>query len=299
MKRERDTSLHDPQKMYPNEEFPMQKQEGPGLTGKMDVTPDSGEETYVGSGRLKGRRALITGGDSGIGRAIAIAYAREGADVAINYLPEEQEDADSLAEVFRKDGMELIMIPGNLREEKENDRIVKEAVSKLGGLDILVLNAGVQIAQKDIADITAEQLNNTFGVNVYSTIFMSKAAIPHMPPGSVIITTGSAEYFTPNKVLLDYAASKFAVVGFTIALSKQVIDKGIRVNTVCPGPVWTPLEVSGGNPDEGIPVHGLDTPLKRPAQPVELAGVYVFLASNEASYVTGEIYGVTGGLSRG
>jgi len=173
----------------------------------------------------------------------------------------------------------------------------EEAIEKLGGLDILIPNAAVQIAQKDIADLTAGQIEKTFAVNVFSPMYLSKAALPHMPAGSSIIFTGSAEYYTPNKTLLDYAASKSALVAFSIGLSKQVLDKGIRVNTVCPGPIWTPLEVSGGNPDEGIPIHGLDTPMKRPGQPIEMAGIYVFLASDEATYVVGEVYGVTGGLS--
>ncbi len=286
-----------PQKAYHHHEVPMQKQENTGSNRKMDPQPDSGEDSYIGHDRLKGRKALITGGDSGIGRAIVIAFIREGAEVAINYLPEEQEDADDLADFLDKENKPLILIPGDLTEEKSCIEIVQKANKMLGGLDILVLNAGVQIAQEDIADITEEQLKKTFNVNVFSSFYMTKAAIPLLPAGSSIIFTGSAEYYTPNKLLLDYAASKHALVGFSIGLSKQLIDKGIRVNTVCPGPVWTPLEVSGGNPDENIPKHGLDTPLKRPAQPVEMVGAYVFLASNEASYVTGEVYGVTGGLS--
>ena len=289
--------LKHPQKMYHNEEFPMQKQNPPGLHHKMRPIPDSGEESYVGHGRLTGRKALITGGDSGIGRAIAIAYAREGADVVINYLPEEQKDADSLVALLKKEDKKVILIPGDIRKEKVCKNIIEEAYKKMNGLDILVLNAAVQVAHGDITKLTSRQVKKTFEVNVFSMIYLSKAAIPHLPPGSSIICTASAEFYTPNKLLLDYAASKYAVVGFSIGLSKQVIDKGIRVNAVCPGPIWTPLEISGGNPDEGIPVHGLDTPMKRPGQPIEMAGIYVFLASNEASYVTGEVYGVTGGLS--
>ncbi|MCD8179239.1 MAG: SDR family oxidoreductase [Tannerellaceae bacterium] len=293
----KDTSLQNPLTMYPHEKFPMQKQEAPGLDSKMFPVPDCGEETYVGANRLTGRKALITGGDSGIGRAVAIAFMREGATVAITYLPEEEADAKSLAELFRQEGKELISIARDLRQEKDCREAVKEATGKLGGIDILVLNAAVQTAQTDINKLSAEQIQKTFEVNVFSPIYISKAAIPYLPAGASVIFSASAEYYTPNKMLMDYAASKGAVVAFSIALSKYLIDKGIRVNAVCPGPVWTPLEVSGGNPDEGIPVHGLDTPMKRPAQPVELAGIYVFLASNESTYVVGEIYGVTGGLS--
>lgn len=297
MKREKKTLEH-PQKLYHSEEFPQQKQKAPGLHSKMKPVPDSGEESYVGHGRLEGRKALITGGDSGIGRAVAIAYAREGADVVINYLPEEQEDAQSLADLLTSENRRIVLLPGDLRKEETCIRIVKEAYEALDGLDILVLNAGVQVAREDISQLSALQFRNTFEVNVFSVFYMSKAAIPLMPPGSSIIVTASAEFYTPNKLLVDYASSKFAVVGFTIALAKQSIDKGIRVNAISPGPVWTPLEVSGGNLDEDIPSHGQDTPIKRAGQPIEMTGLYVFLASNEASFITGEIYGATGGLSR-
>ncbi len=289
--------LQNPTEKFHHDRFPMQKQDPPGIQAKMNPVPDCGERSYVGHGLLKGRKALITGGDSGIGRAAAIAYAREGARVAINYLDVEQEDADSLKELLAGEGIDFVQVPGDLRDEQECARIIKEAHEKLGGMDILVLNAAVQVARMDIAEITAEQLHKTFEVNVYSLVYLCRAAVPLLPEGSSVIVTGSAEYYTPNKMLLDYAASKFAAVGFSIGLSKQLIDKGIRVNVICPGPVWTPLEVSGGNPDEWIPKHGLDTPLKRPGQPVELSGLYVFLASDQASYVTGEVYGVTGGLS--
>lgn len=275
----------------------MQKQEAPGLQSRMDPVPDCGEESYQGHCLLEGRKALITGGDSGIGRAVAIAFAREGARVAINYLEQEQSDADSLAELLRREDKELCMLPGDLREIDTCRRIVEEAYQKLGGLDILVLNAGVQTAAKDIAAIDPEQVRRTFEVNVYAPLFMAQAAVPLLPSGASIVITASAEYYTPNKLLLDYAASKSAVTALGVALSKYLLEKGIRVNSVCPGPTWTPLEVSGGNPEEDIPRHGVDTPLKRAAQPAEMAGIYVFLASDEASYITGEIYGITGGLS--
>ncbi len=289
--------LVNPLSMYPHEEFPMQKQNPPDLQKSMKPIPDSGEESYEGHGRLQGRKALITGGDSGIGRAVALAYMREGAQVTITYLPGEQEDAESLASLLEKEGRKLIKIPADLRTEEECIRVIKESRDLMQGLDILVLNAAVQKACTDLAKLTAEQIHHTFEVNVYSPIYLCKAVLPYLPAGASVIFTGSAEYYTPNMMLIDYAASNSALVAFSLAFSKLVIEKGIRVNTVCPGPVWTPLEVSGGNPDEDIPRHGLDTPMKRPGQPVELAGVYVFLASNESTYVTGEIYGVTGGLS--
>lgn len=275
----------------------MQKQEAPGLQSRMEPVPDCGERSYVGTGRLEGRKALITGGDSGIGRAVAIAFAREGARVAINYLDVEQSDADSLADLLRAEGKELVQLPGDLREPETCSRIVREACEQLGGLDILVLNAGVQQAVTDIAQIDVEQVRDTFSVNVFAPLFMAQAAVPLLPSGASVIITASAEYYTPNKLLLDYAASKSAVTAFGVALSKYLLEKGIRVNSVCPGPTWTPLEVSGGNPDEDIPRHGVDTPLGRAAQPAEMAGIYVFLASEAASYITGEIYGITGGLS--
>lgn len=289
--------LKHPREKYRSGEFPMQKQDAPGLQSRMEPVPDSGEESYMGRGRLRGRKALITGGDSGIGRAVAIAYAREGACVAINYLSEEQSDADSLAEILRADGAEPVLLPGDLRKASVCRRIVKEAYKQLGGLDILVLNAGAQQAVTEIARLTEEQIRRTFEVNVFAPIFMAQAAVPLLPTGAAILITASAEYYTPNKVLLDYAASKSAVTAFGVALSKYLLEKGVRVNSICPGPTWTPLEVSGGNPDEDIPQHGVDTPLGRAAQPAEMAGLYVFLASDEASYITGEIYGITGGLS--
>lgn len=275
----------------------MQKQEAPGLQSRMDPVPDCGEESYKGHGLLEGRKALITGGDSGIGRAVAIAYAREGADVAINFLDVECPDAESLAGLLGKEGKRIELLPGDLCECETCRRVVTEAHRRLGGLDILVLNAGVQQAATDIADITEEQVHRTFAVNVFAPLYLAQAAVPLMPSGAAIVITASAEYYTPNKLLLDYAASKSAVTAFGVALSKYLLEKGIRVNSVCPGPTWTPLEVSGGNPDEAIPRHGADTPLNRAAQPAEMAGIYVFLASDAASYITGEIYGITGGLS--
>lgn len=283
-----------PQEMYHPGEYEKQQQEAPGLEAKMKPVPDGGEKVYEGTGRLRGRKAFITGGDSGIGRAVAIAYAREGAQVAINYLPAEEEDAKSLEELLQLEDMEVILVPGDLSQEQTAIDVVEEAIDKLGGLDILVLNAAVQISVDQISELSIEQIRYTFDVNVIAVMLMAKAAIPKMPEGSSIIITSSSQYYTPSAHLLDYAASKSAVAAFGVALAKQVIDKGIRVNVVCPGPVWTPLEVAGGQPLEKIPAFGQDTALKRSAQPVEMAGIYVFLASDAATYVVGEIYGLTG-----
>lgn len=290
-------TLNDPRKLYFDGKFKRQKQDPPGLQCRMTPIPDCGEKSYEGHGRLRGRHALITGGDSGIGRAVAIAFAREGAAVAINYLPQEQEDADSLAEVLKADGLDLVQLPGDLRNLDFCRQVVCDAHSKLGGLDLLVLNAGVQTAQQNIADLTPEQVRRTFEVNVYAPIFLSQAAVPLMPSGSSVLITSSAEYFSPDGNLLDYASTKSADAAFGLALSKQLLEKGIRVNMVCPGRTWTPLQVTGGQPQDAIPCFGLGAAYGRAAQPAELAGVYVFLASDEASYVTGEIYGVTGGSS--
>lgn len=295
--KEEKSVLKDPRKLYFSGEFKKQRQEPPGLQSRMEPVPDCGENSYEGHGCLQGRCALITGGDSGIGRAVALAYAREGAAVAINYLAAEQEDADSLAGILRREGREIVCIPGDLCDEGFCRNLVREAYDKLGGLDLLVLNAGVQCAQKEIADLTSEQIRRTFEVNVFAVMFMAQAAVPLMPAGSSILISSSAEYFAPDGILLDYASTKAAVTAFGTALSKQLWSRGIRVNSICPGPTWTPLQIVGGQPEEAIPRFGLDAPLGRAAQPAELAGVYVYLASDEASYVTGEIYGVTGGIS--
>ncbi|MFP7495001.1 SDR family oxidoreductase [Terribacillus saccharophilus] len=289
----------DPKEQYYNDTFPKQSQNPPGLQKDMDPKPDCGEESYKGSGKLTGRKALITGGDSGIGRAAAIAYAREGADVAINYLPEEQPDADEVKELIEAEGRKAVLIPGDLRNERFNYKLVEEAVEQLGGLDILALVAGKQQAVEDIADLTTEQLKATFETNVYPLYWLTKAALPHLPAGSSIITTTSVEGFSPSPILLDYAATKSTIIGFTKGLAQQIADKGIRVNSVAPGPIWTPLQISGGQLPENIPGFGSsspETPIGRAGQPVELSSVYVFLASEESSYVTAQIYSITGGV---
>ena len=288
-------TLVDPRKAYYTDDFPRQRQEAPGVEEKMTPKPDAGERSYRGSGRLRGRKALITGGDSGIGRAVAIAYAREGADVAIGYLPSEQQDADTLRTLLEEEERRIELLPGDIRDEEVSRETVRRAAEKLGGLDILVLNAGMQQAVKHIEDLTTEQLRRTFETNVYPMFWMVQEALPCLRPGASIITTSSIEAFEPSPILLDYAATKSAIAGFTRALAKQLADKGIRVNSVAPGPVWTALQVTGGQPPEKIPEFGQSTPLGRAGQPAELAPVYVFLASEESSFVSAQVIGVTGG----
>lgn len=295
MENKSQNKMQNPLTQYRQDGFPKQIQEYPGVQGEMNPVPDCGEKSYVGSGRLKGRKALITGGDSGIGRAAAIAYAREGADIAINYMKEEQKDAESLVELLAKEGKKVILIPGDLRDEKFNKQMVKDAYEKLGGLDILALVAGKQVSKKDIEEITTEQLTDTFKINVFSLFWTVQAALPLLPAGTSIITCSSIQAYQPSPDLLDYAATKSAILNFSRGLAKQVAPKGIRVNCVAPGPIWTPLQISGGQQQEKLPKFGQETPLKRAGQPAELAGVYVFLASQESGYITAEVFGVTGG----
>lgn len=288
-------NLPNPLDQYYTGEFPLKKQSAPGLQSKMEPVPDCGEESYVGHGRLKDRKALVTGGDSGIGRAVAIAYAREGADVAINYLPSEQKDAEEVAGLIREAGRKAVLIPGDLSDEEFCKQMVQEANRQLEGLDIIALIAGKQVAVDNIEELTTEQFKKTFETNVFSLFWTVKEALPLLPPGATIITTSSTQAYQPGNELLDYAATKSAIIAFTRGLAKQIAPKGIRANIVAPGPVWTPLQVVGGQPDEKIPEFGQNTPLKRAGQPVELAAVYVLLASPESSFTTAEVYGVTGG----
>ncbi len=287
--------MQDPTKQYPMPKFDEQPQSAPGLARDMDPPPDHGEVSYQGFGRLLGRKALITGADSGIGRAVAIAFAREGADVVLSYLPDEEPDAKEVVELIRAAGRKAVPAPGDISDEQVCLRLVETAQRELGGLDILVNVAGKQTAVKAIADLTTAQFDATFRTNVYAMFWLCKAALPIMPAGGTIINTTSIQGYQPAPTLLDYASTKAAITCFTHALAKQVGDKGIRVNAVAPGPVWTPLQPSGGQPQEKIPDLGAQTPLGRPGQPAELAPIYVLLASQESSYVTGEIYGVTGG----
>ena len=280
---------------YPKPPFPKQEQPWPGLASKLDPPADHGEETYKGSGRLAGRKALVTGGDSGIGRAAAIAFAREGADVAINYLPAEEPDAKEVVELIRKAGRKAVAIPGDIKDEAFCKQLVERAVKEMGGLDILVNNAARQIAHESVLEITTGNFDETFKTNVYAMFWITKAAIPHMKPGAAIINTTSINAFDPNDTMIDYAATKGAIMIFTKGLAKQLAKKGIRVNAVAPGPVWTPLQVTGGQLPDAIPEFGKSTPMGRAGQPAELAGIYVLLASNEASFSSGQVFGAEGG----
>ncbi len=280
---------------YPKPPFVRQPQPWPGLASKMQPKPDHGEETYRGSGRLQDRKALITGGDSGIGRAAAIAFAREGADVAINYLPFEESDALEVIELIQAEGRRAVAIPGDIRSERFCETLVKDAAGALGGLDLLVNNAAHQTSQTSIEELSTEQFDATFKTNVYAMFWITKAALRHMQRGAAIINTTSIQAYDSSENLLDYAQTKAAQVAFTKSLAKQLAPRGIRVNAVAPGPVWTPLQPSGGQPPEKIEKFGEKTPMGRPGQPAELAGAFVLLASDESSYVTGEVYGVTGG----
>lgn len=288
-------TMRDPVTQYPRPPFEKQPQESPGLAKDMKPRPDHGEDSYVGFGRLKGRKALITGGDSGIGRAVAIAFAREGADLTLNYLPEEEEDAKEVLEITRASGVQVHTLPGDLKDEAFCKKLVDTAVEQMGGLDIVVNVAGMQAYQENILDITTEQFDETFKTNVYALFWICKAAVPHLPRGATIINTASIQAYEQSPILGDYAPTKSAIVGFTKVLAKQLADQGIRVNAVAPGPIWTPLQPSGGQPQEKVKEFGKNVPLGRPGQPAELASIYVFLASQESSYVTAEVFGVTGG----
>jgi NAD(P)-dependent dehydrogenase (short-subunit alcohol dehydrogenase family) len=267
----------------------------PGRTRDMNDQPDHGEDSYRGSGRLDGRRAIITGGDSGIGRAVAIAFAREGADILLSYLPDEESDAQETARLVTKAGRTVVTVAGDIRDEAHCSAIVERAVSDLGGLDILVNNAAYQMSQPGgILDITTEQFDRVVRTNLYAMFWLCKAAVPHLRPGSTIINTTSIQAYQPGGPLLDYATTKAAIVGFTKGLADDLGSKGIRVNAVAPGPVWTPL-IPATMPDDKVGSFGADVPLGRAAQPAELAPAYVFLASPESSYVSGEILAVTGG----
>ena len=286
--------LEDPTTKYPKPPFKEQSQPWPGLASQMDPKPDHGETSYTGSGRLMGRKALITGGDSGMGRAAAIAYAREGADVAINYLPAEEPDAKEVVELIKKAGRKAVAIPGDLRDEGFCKRLVEEAVKALGGLDILVNNAARQQTRASILDISSEDFDATMKTNIYAPFWVTKAALPHLKPGSVIISTTSVQATDPSAELFDYAQTKAANTSYVRSLAKQLGPKGIRVNGVAPGPIWTPLQVSGGATMEKLKNFGGDTPFGRPGQPAELGSIYVQLAANDASYSSGQIYGAAG-----
>ncbi len=287
--------LVDPQTHYPSQPFPEQRQKWPALQREMRPVPDSGETSYRGSGRLAGRKALVTGGDSGIGRAAVIGFAREGADVAINYFPSEEPDAQDVAKLLRGEGRKVVLIPGDLTDERFCRDLISRAHRGLGGLDILVNNAAYQQSKSSIAEITAEQFDRTMKTNLYAMFHLSKAAIPLMKPGATIINTGSVNSVMPEEELLDYATTKAGILIFTKALAKQVAKQGIRVNMVAPGPIWTPLQVAGGQLPGKMGEFGQDTPLGRAGQPAELAGLYVALADPSLSFTTGSAFGANGG----
>jgi NAD(P)-dependent dehydrogenase (short-subunit alcohol dehydrogenase family) len=274
--------------------FPDQHQEQPGLTGETRPRPDHGEDTYVGNARLAGKRALITGGDSGIGRAVGIAFAREGADVAISYLPEEQADAEETAEWIRSAGRTALLLPGDARDEDYCVGLVTATVDQLGGLDILVLNAAYQENRDGLENLPTAEFDRVFKTNLYSTLWIARTAIPHLRPGASIISTSSIQASSPSPGLIDYAMTKAALVAFTQALAQQLGPKGVRVNAVAPGPIWTPLIPATSWPEK-LPTFGQDTPLGRAGQPAEVAPAYVYLASDDASYVSGAVVPVTGG----
>jgi NAD(P)-dependent dehydrogenase (short-subunit alcohol dehydrogenase family) len=286
----------DPRPQYAGpEQQPAESIEHPGQTEDMSLTPDHGEDTYRGCGRLEGRRAVVTGGDSGIGRAVALAFAREGADVLLTHLPEEAEDAAETARLVEASGRRAVVVEGDLQEESHCAAVVERAVAELGGIDILVNNAAYQMAQADgLLGITTEQLERVYRTNVYAMFWLCRAAVPHMKPGATIINTTSVQAFNPSPPLLDYASTKAAILNFTKGLSQQLAERGIRVNAVAPGPIWTPL-IPATMPEGKTEQFGADTPLGRAGQPAELAPAYVYLASQESSYVTGAYIGVTGG----
>ena len=288
-------TMQDPRKQYPAPPFPRQPQPAPGLAQRMEPQPDHGEQSYKGSGRLIGRKALITGGDSGIGRAIAIAYAREGADAAIGYLPEEVSDADEVIALIEAEGRTALRLAGDVKDEAWCQEMVRRTIEVLGGLDILVINAARQQYRPSVAEVSTSDFDQTMKTNLYALHWLARAAIPHLPAGAAIITTASIQAYEPSPILLDYATTKAGIVAYTKALAKQVIEKGIRANVVAPGPFWTALQPSGGQPDEKVEQFGKDSDFGRPGQPVELAPIYVLLASQEGSYINGEVFGVTGG----
>ncbi|MEY2848175.1 MAG: putative oxidoreductase [Actinomycetota bacterium] len=289
-------AFENPASKYAHIDTEAQYQEGAGLDSKMDDRADRGEDSYRGSERLVGRKALVTGGDSGIGAAVAIAFAREGADVAISYLPEEESDARLIVELIEKAGRSAVAIAGDITDAAFCRSLVADAVAGLGGLDILVNNAGKQQHREDLLEITDEQFDETYKTNVYAMFWITKAALPHLKPGSTIINTSSIQAYAPSDMLVDYASTKAAINNFSKGLAAQLAPKGIRVNIVAPGPIWTPLQTAGGQPTEALPETGEQTYLGRWGQPAELAPAYVFLASGESSFVVGATINVDGGM---
>src|SRR6201995_2467788 len=290
--------LQNPTARYPKPPYKKQSQAWPGLASQMDPPPDHGEKSYRGSGRLAGRKALITGGDSGMGRAAAIAFAREGADVAINYFPTEEPDAQQVIELIKAEERKGLALPGDLRSEQLCQDLVRKAIEGLGGLDIIVNNAGRQQARQSILDLSSEDFDATMKTNIYAPFWIIKAALPHLKPGSALIATTSEQAYDPAANLYDYAQTKAATMNYVKSLAKQLAPKGIRVNGVAPGPIWTPLQVSGGASMEKLKKFGGHTPMGRPGQPAELASIYVQLAAADASYANGQVYGSSGGAGQ-
>ncbi len=289
-------TFQDPITQYEMPAPPAQSQDGPGLDADLRPQADHGEDTYRGTGRLAGRKAVVTGGDSGIGRAVAIAFAREGADLVLSYLPEEQEDAEHVAAVAREAGRTVVLAPGDVADEAYSRSLVRTALDELGGLDVLAVVAGRQQHVEDLADLTSESFDQTFRTNVHALFWLVQEALPHLPRGASIITTSSIQAYEPSPILVDYATTKAAINTMSKALAQQLAPKGIRVNVVAPGPIWTPLQTAGGQPPEALPEFGSQTPFGRAGQPAELAPAYVFLASPESSYVSGETLNVNGGM---
>ena len=287
--------MQDPRKQYPQPPFDKQHQSTPGLAKEMSPQPDNGEKSYVGSGKLKGRKALVTGADSGIGRAVAIAYAREGADVAIGYLPSEEPDAKQVMRLIEECGVKAVALPGDITDETFCQVMVEQAEKQLGGLDILVNNAGYMMSHEKIADISTADFDKVMKTNIYSLFWITKAALPLLKPGASVINTASVQAYEPSNGIIDYAMTKSAIVAFTKGMVKQMMAQGVRINAVAPGPFWTPIQPTG-QPADKVATLGKEVPFGRPGQPVEIAPVYVLLASQEGSYITGEVYGVTGGM---
>lgn len=285
----------DPRTKFSNKDFPKQEQPVPGLQSKLDPKPDCGETSYTGYGRLNDYKMLVTGGDSAIGRAAAIAYAKEGADVAINYLPAEQQDAEEVQQVIEAAGRKAVLIPGDIRDEQFNYDLVETAYNELGGLDNVTIVAGHQQYRESIKGFDTASFSETFETNVYPIFWTVQKAVDYLQAGATITLTSSVQGYNPSPILHDYAASKAAIISLTKSLSEELGAKGIRVNCVAPGPFWSPLQISGGQPQSKIPSFGQKEVLGRAGQPVELSGTYVHFAAEESSYTTGQVYGVTGG----
>jgi len=284
----------DPREAGPKPPFPQQPQAHPGSVRRMNPPADHGEDSYEGTGKLQGRVAIITGGDSGIGRAVAIAFAKEGANVVLSFLPEEQVDADDTASVIEKAGARVVKVAGDIQKIETIEKLISTADSQFGRLDIVVNNAGYQMSHEDIEELSLDELDHTFRTNVFATFLLSQAALKKLPAGGVILNTTSIQAYDPSPQLVVYAATKSAILSMTKSIADLAIKRGVRVNAVAPGPVWTPL-IPSTMPLEKVKTFGGNTGFGRPAQPIELAKIFVFLASDDASYVTGEVYGATGG----